>query len=95
MVEDLTKRIAARCEPVVWARVHSTAEGMDPAQSRGYIRARAALIVEREVQIATKSLEEINDSLVERVIRCVSDALVRNIMSNIALQHPAGMKRAA
>jgi hypothetical protein len=95
MVEDLTKRIAARCEPIVWARVQDTAQNMDPAESRGYIRARAALVVNREVQIATQSLEEVSDSLIQRVTRNVSDTLVRTVMSTIAVQHPADVRRAA
>lgn len=95
MVEELTKRIAARCEPRVWNRVASVACSMDPAQSRGYIRARAAEVVHREVQIAMQSLDDVSDSLIRRVIRSVSAAVVRKMMANLAMQHPSQLQRAA
>lgn len=88
MVEDLTKRIVARCEQEVWARIQS-AVSMDPAESRGYIRARAASIINREVATATESVEDATDSLVERVRRSASDAIVRKMASAIATQHPS------
>ena len=95
MVEDLTKRIAARCEPLVWARVQDVAASMDPAQSRGYIRARAALVISREAHIATQSLEDVDQQLLERVMRSTSDAIVRKMMASIAVSHPAQVRRAA
>jgi hypothetical protein len=52
-------------------------------------------VVNREVQIATQSLEEVSDSLIQRVTRNVSDTLVRTVMSTIAVQHPADIRRAA
>ena len=95
MVEDLTKRIAARCESGVWARIQDVATSMEPAQSRGYIRARAAVVIDREVQIATQSMTDIPESLVEQVRLSVSDAIVRKMVSAIATQHPAELRRAA
>lgn len=95
MVEDLTKKIVARCEPAVWSRVRATAETMDPAQSRGYIRARASDIVSREVTSVVQTLEESTESLVERVTRSVSDTLVRKMMATLATQHPSALRRAA
>ena len=95
MVEDLTKRIAARCEPLVWARVQDVAASMDPAQSRGYIRARAALVIRREVHIATQTLDGVTPAFLQRVIRSTSDAIVRKMMATIAVQHPSQLRRAA
>ena len=95
MVEDLTKKIAARCEPAVWARIQAIVQSLDPAQARGYIRARAALIVNREVNIATQCLEEVSESLIERVTRSTSVAIVRKMMATIATQHPSQLRRAA
>ena len=95
MVEDLTNRIAARCEPRVWARIRDLAPTMDPAQSRGYIRARASLVVQHEMQIAIQNMDDVTDSLVHRVARSVSEAIVRKMMAGIAVQHPSQLRRAA
>ena len=95
MVEDLTKSIAPRCEPAVWARIEALVQTMDPAQSRGYIRARAASVIEREVSLAVESLEEKSDSLVQRLTASVSDAVVRKMMASVASQLPAPQLRRA
>lgn len=95
MVEDLTRKISARCEAAVWARIKAFAPMMDPAQARGYIRARAALVLNRELAIATRGLEDVTDALVVKVKRSASDAIVRQMLSNIATQHPSEYRRAA
>ena len=95
MVEDLTKQIAERCETAVWARVRATATTMDPAQSRGYIRARAADIIRLEAQAVVNSVEDANATLLDRVVKHTSDVIVRRIMATIATQHPAVLRRAA
>lgn len=95
MVEDLTKKIAARCETAVWARVLDVAPSMDPAQARGYVRARAALVINREVQIATQSMTDVTDSLIQRVRESTSNVIVRKMTAAIATQHPTELRRAA
>ena len=95
MVEDLTKRIAARCEAGVWARIEATARSMEPAQSRGYIRARAARVINREVNLAMRRLTDVNATLPERVRESVSDVIVRKMIAAIAQQHPTQLRRAA
>ena len=95
MVEDLIYRIAARCEPVVWARISATAINMDPPQAHGYIRARATLVINREVCIATAKVPEATDAIVQRVKRGVADSLVRSMLGAIAKQHPSQFRRAA
>lgn len=95
MVEDLTRKISARCEAAVWARIKSVAPMMDPAQARGYIRARAAMVLNREVAIATQGLDDVTDSLIVKVKQSASDTIVRQMLSNIATQHPSELRRAA
>ena len=95
MVEDLTKKIAARCETAVWGRIHHQASHMDPAQAAGYIRARAALVIQREVQLATRNLAESTDSLIARVTESTSNVIVRRMMAAIATQPPTELRRAA
>lgn len=95
MIEDLTKKISARSEAAVWSRVKDIAPMMDPAQASGYIRARAALVLGRELTIATRGLDDISDSLIEKVKRATSETIVRQMLSRIATQHPAELRRAA
>lgn len=95
MVEDLTRKISARCEAAVWARVKSHAPFMDPAQARGYIRARAALVLNRELAIATKGLDGLTDRILAQVKQDSSDSIVRQTQAIIAAQHPAELRRAA
>lgn len=95
MVEELTKKISARSEAAVWARIKSHAPMMDPAQARGYIRARSALIVNRELAIATNGTTDMTDALRDRIKESTFDAVVRQMMASIATQHPAELRRAA
>jgi len=95
MVEDLSKKITARCEATVWSRIQPLVAAMDPAQSLGYIRARAASVIARETAIEIDTLEDASSTLSERVIEATSDAIVRLMVAQIARQHPSTMRRAA
>lgn len=95
MVEDLSKKIIARCEASVWSRVQPLVATMDPAESRGYIRARAASVIERETAIEIDTIEDANATLSKRVQQAVSEAIVREMVAKIATQHPATLRRAA
>ena len=95
MVEDLTEQIAARCESGVRSRIQKHAHVMDPAQARGYIRARATAVVCRELSLATKNLEDVTDSMIQRVKAAVSDEIVRRLSTQISIQQPSQLRRAA
>ena len=95
MVEELTRKISARCEAAVWARIKSDAPQMDPAQARGYIRARAALVLNRELDIATKGLEGVTAGILTKVRQNAADTIVRQALTMIATQHPTELRRAA
>ena len=95
MVEDLTQKIAARCESSVRNRIQRYAHQMDPAQARGYIRARAAAVICRESRLATQKLDGISDSILQRVKNAVSDEIVRRLSTQIAVQQPGELRRAA
>ena len=95
MVEDLINGIVSRCEPAVWDRISPSAFDMDPSQVRGYIRASAALIVDREVTTATLDMSEVTDFMIHRMKRGVADNLVRSTMARIAERHPSHLRPAA
>jgi hypothetical protein len=88
MLDNLISRVAARCEPVVWARVFPTAATMDLAQARGYIRARAALVITREIQIATASLPPVSAAMCDEIRRAVTQRLVHHTLTEISLRRP-------
>lgn len=95
MVEDLTKQIVASCEAAVWTRIQPLASSMDPAQSRGYIRARSTQVIVRETERVVEQLEDANATLAERLRSSVTESIVRKMVARIATQHPTEFRRAA
>jgi hypothetical protein len=51
-ITDAARQIAARCQPELSQRVCGRFAGMSAAEKRGYIRARSANVVQREVDLA-------------------------------------------
>lgn len=51
-VRSLAADAARRCETAVWQQVGERASTMPLAEARGYVRARSAAIVERQVELA-------------------------------------------
>lgn len=78
-LDALVKVIVERCEPAVWERASDRARGMSPAEARGYIRARAAAVVELQVEraLALRSISE--PQLREMLLDCVKNDVVRKI----------------
>jgi hypothetical protein len=90
---ELVDRVAARCQATVWSRVAWRVIGMDPYQAGGYIRARAALVVHREIQIATAGQSPLSADCRRRLFRQVSEHAVRDALTQLAAQR--AMRRAA
>ena len=88
MLEDLINRITARCVPAVWGRVYPLAATMDPAQARGYIRARSARVIARELQIALSTMPDLSPALRQQVKRSVAERLVRKTLAEITVRRP-------
>jgi len=78
---QLADRLAAKCQEQVWRLVQEHAVTMGPAEARGYVRARAGLIVkntvEVELAIAGRSddSDHLRDLTTERVVRLISAQL--------------------
>jgi hypothetical protein len=49
-VAEWAQRVAGRSRAVVWDRVSDRLTALGPTEARGYIRARAALVVQSEAQ---------------------------------------------
>ena len=88
LLDELANRVTARCEPAVWTRVYPAAATMDPAQARGYIRARSALIVARETQIATAGLPQLGDSARQQLKIAVAQRVVHKTLGEVSLRRP-------
>lgn len=78
---QIADRLAAQCQEQVWRLVQHNAVDMGPAEARGYIRARAGLIVkntvEVELAIAGRSgdSDHLRDLTTDRVVRLISAQL--------------------
>jgi hypothetical protein len=68
---------------------------MDPHQARGYVRARAALVVHREMQIATSGEKKFAPAVCRRLLSMAHERVVRRTLSEIACQRPHRGARAA
>ncbi len=77
----LTRRIVERTRGEVTRRLLGLRADMSNAEARGYIRARAAVVVQREVNLALSRERRLKPSDRQRLIGMVTDALVDSIFS--------------
>lgn len=84
------EHIAARCEEAVWRLCREHALALNPAQARGYVRARASLIVNHAVESAAGDLRAC-----QRLRELTMDALVRQIGAQLRAVRPALRTREA
>ncbi|QDU93252.1 hypothetical protein [Lignipirellula cremea] len=93
---ELSEKLACDCRHQVWQRIVNRAGGMSPAESRGYIRARAAVVVKREVLRAVQN-EQFSAPTLQRLQQLTSDAVLRLISTQLHMLQPATapLRRAA
>ncbi len=72
----LAKRIAERSRSEVVQRILGMEPDMSPCETRGYIRARAAVVVHREVDLTLARERRIRRSDRTKLISLATDALV-------------------
>jgi hypothetical protein len=94
---SLVDRITARVQNHVWQRVRDRVSTMGLHEARGYIRARAVMVVEREMAVfmaAEPSLPATQWVLVERSVRhrVIRRMLLENLRRKDAL---SGRRRMA
>ncbi len=84
----LAQQVAGRTRPVVWQRVSHRISTMGSSETRGYVRARAAMIVDREVELAIHRDQRFNPTSHSSVAGAAMDALVHmiEIQSRMAKQ---------
>lgn len=93
-LSGLVDRIAARSQNAVYARVKDRMGTMNVHQARGYIRARATAIIEREMGIAMSEIVTLAPAQREAVLadarnRVVRRLLLENMRTNQSQVRPA------
>jgi hypothetical protein len=85
----LSLEAARRCETAVWQRVGDRATTMPLAEARGYVRARGAAIVRRQVELvllshpetsAVSRVQVLELALEAAVVRAVDVLRTRSVM---------------
>jgi len=75
----LAWRIVERSRSEVMRRIWGLREDMSSSEARGYIRARAAIVVQREVNLALGRERSLRPADRRRLISMVTDALVNGV----------------
>jgi len=96
LVGDMAERVANRGRMAVWQRVMQQLPALGPTEARGYLRARAAAVV----QLETTKLIEQEGASVARLRSAIEDAAVEQLIRMITAQleqrrMQIGMGRAA
>lgn len=102
-LEEVAQRAAARTRHAVWERVRWQIGSMGPAEARGYVRARSALVVHREVDrllrhdglVRRSARSRLIELTTEAVLRIVADQTIFAAPLPIAPAQPAMLRRAA
>lgn len=81
-VSALIDRIVSRSHGAIWRRVRDRAPVMAPNVARGYIRARAALVIEREIGIATSEAPELAEVHWNVIASEATQRLVRRTLAD-------------
>lgn len=95
--ETLADKVASRSREAVWDRVSHRLHGLCGAEARGYIRARAAAIVEPETDRLIH--EEGTDAIPfrERIVRDAKESVIRLVLEQAqwSRRSAASIRRAA
>jgi hypothetical protein len=76
-LDQLAQRVAERSRVEVSRRICGVTPEMSPAEIRGYIRARSAVVVHREVNLALQRERHLSTSERTRLIEMATEMLVR------------------
>jgi hypothetical protein len=93
-VAELADDVASRSFETVWQRVYPSVIGMSLEETRGYARARAAVVVSDKIELAQLSDHRINQ---QRVYALALDTVVCRTVTH-AMAHrprPAANRQAA
>lgn len=91
---SVVDRVAARVQNSVWQRVRDRVSGMGVHEARGYIRARSALVIEREMAIVAAEEPTLKPAQLLEVAHAVRHRVVRRLLfESIRRYDPAHQQR--
>lgn len=81
---EMSERVAGRSRMAVWQRIVERAATLGPTESRGYIRARAASVIHREIDRLIEQEGPAVGRMRERIISRATESLVETIVGQLA-----------
>ena len=83
-IEDLVLEVAARCRAAVRARLGQYSASMSRSEARGYVRARAAVVVCCETDIFMSRRNNLQGGMRAELIRQSTDQVVSLVTHEMA-----------
>ena len=95
--EILADKVASRSRQAVWDRVSHRIHSLSGAEARGYIRARAAAVIEPEADRLIRKEGGRAASLREKILRDATESVIRLVIEQVQIsrQRAAAVRRAA
>ena len=92
---ELAERVAGRSRMAVWQRVKDGLAALEPAEARGYIRARAVGVVKEETDrlIEQEGAKAARNR--SRIEAAATESLIATMVGHAARHTPAPARRAA
>jgi hypothetical protein len=94
-LNELARDVAERCRHDVWDKVWRRVPAMETAEARGYVRARAAIVVSREVDWVADHSKWVNGSRRQRLFDQTLTNVTQLIVAAARAVHVAPARRAA
>jgi hypothetical protein len=92
---EMAERVAGRSRLAVWQRVVGRIETLGPAESRGYLRARAASVIVAETDRLIEQEGAAVARMRERIVEAATDSLVETIVTQVAQRRSGQVVRRA
>lgn len=90
---DLVDLVAVRVQTLVWRRVRDRVATMGVHEARGYIRARTAAVIEREMEAVALECPWLKASQHDLVLCTVRQRVVRRLLVENLRRHDTGRSR--
>lgn len=94
-MNELVRDMAERCRHEVWEKVWRRVPAMETPEARGYVRARAAIVISREVDWTAERSKWINSARQQRLFDATLARVTQMIVAEARAVHVAPVRRAA
>jgi hypothetical protein len=92
---EMAERVAGRSRLAVWQRVVDRVPTLGPAESRGYLRARAASVIVAETDRLIEQEGATVARMRDRIIAAATDSLVETIVEQLTQRRAGQVTRHA